>query len=305
MAWRSRTIAPGHRFLRPERGPRIPSGAARAKLPAAILGFVVVILGLKAVSLGSGEFRRLIGLVPVANNRAPEPPGDDGPAAPALEDVVLAVRTAGLPPGSPVATLARDYISRCQEPAVPAGAARDRGPTGAGFAPRTLDNRVMEEGVAGRSQPTGLSTCQGITGLLAVGVPPEDPRVVAGVEWLRDHYTLDANPGSPRPAEGLYGYYYELARTLATLGYDRLRDSRGVEHDWRRELESHLSERQQPDGSWRNPEESSDPRRRDPLVITGYGLMTLLQTRQPGGWPNPPARARQESGVSPVAALPR
>jgi hypothetical protein len=97
--------------------------------------------------------------------------------------------------------------------------------------------------------------------------------VSAAFDWLRAHYTLDANPGMSRPGEGLYRYYYELANTMKALGQDHLRDARGIDHDWRRELE--LASRQLPDGSWHNPVESPEHGQSHPTVITSYALLAL------------------------------
>jgi hypothetical protein len=128
--------------------------------------------------------------------------------------------------------------------------------------------------------PNGASTCLGLTSLLAAGVAPGDARVRAAVHWLEEHYTLDAHPGMARPHEGLFGYYYELARAMTALGFDRLRDSRGGVHNWRTELKRKLSEQQNADGSWTNPDESPEPAGRAPGTTTSLALLSLVQLRR-------------------------
>jgi hypothetical protein len=80
--------------------------------------------------------------------------------------------------------------------------------------------------------------------------------------------------------EGLYGYYYEFAKAMTALGYDRLRDARGDMHNWRTELKRKLSEQQKFDGSLTNPDESHEPACRAPVTITSLALMTLVQFRE-------------------------
>lgn len=100
--------------------------------------------------------------------------------------------------------------------------------------------------------------------LLLSGVQPSDPRAVAALGWISRNWTLERNPGfeaakDPVAAgqQGLYYYYFTLARTLAL--YERVtrkplvvQDAEGRTHDWRASLAQRLVSLQRPDGGWRN-----------------------------------------------------
>jgi len=100
--------------------------------------------------------------------------------------------------------------------------------------------------------------------LLLSGVQPADPRAVAALGWISRNWTLDRNPGfeqSKDPTlagqQGLYYYFFTLARTLAL--YERVtkqplvvQGADGRRHDWRASLAQRLVALQRPDGGWRN-----------------------------------------------------
>jgi squalene-hopene/tetraprenyl-beta-curcumene cyclase len=187
--------------------------------------------------------------------------------------LLQAMRAAGVAAGDPYIRKASVFIARCQVTGEP-------GATGDGDRGGFLARPVVVAGGATRMRtvhPTGAATCLGLTSLLAAGATRDDPRVRDAVRWLEGHYTLDAHPGMAHAREGLYGYYYEFARTMTALRRDRIRDARGVVHDWRAELGRTLADRQHPDGSWTNPEESRDPSECAPSTITSLALLTLRQ----------------------------
>jgi squalene-hopene/tetraprenyl-beta-curcumene cyclase len=93
-------------------------------------------------------------------------------------------------------------------------------------------------------------TYGGLKSFLYAGVSKEDPRVKAAVAWIRNHYTLEENPGMGKA--GLYYYYHTFAKAMTALGDDVFVDAAGKQHNWRRELADALKARQQQDGSWRN-----------------------------------------------------
>ncbi|MFM8980019.1 MAG: hypothetical protein ACKOSS_06105, partial [Planctomycetia bacterium] len=100
--------------------------------------------------------------------------------------------------------------------------------------------------------------------LLLSGVQPSDPRAVAALGWISRNWTLERNPGfeeakDPAAAgqQGLYYYYFTLARTLAL--YERVtkkpllvQDAQGRAHEWRAALAQRLVGLQRQDGGWRN-----------------------------------------------------
>lgn len=117
----------------------------------------------------------------------------------------------------------------------------------------------------------GSMTYAGLKSMLYAGVDADDPRVKAAVEWAKQHYTLEENPGMGEA--GLYYYFHTFAKALATMGEPTLTDDAGVDHDWRQELVDELASRQRPDGSWINKTERW--LESDPNLVTGYALLAL------------------------------
>lgn len=125
----------------------------------------------------------------------------------------------------------------------------------------------------------GSMTYAGIKSLIYAGVSKEDKRVQAALGWIRQNYTVEANPGLPaaRNQQGLYYYYHTMAKCMDVLGMDLFEDAQGVRHDWRRDLTRALAQRQQANGSWINPQDRWFES--DPNLVTGYALMTLSYTK--------------------------
>lgn len=114
-------------------------------------------------------------------------------------------------------------------------------------------------------------TYAGLKSMIHAGLTPDDPRVEAATNWIKQFYTLEENPGLDQ--QGLYYYYHTFAKALSVAGYETFTDADGVEHDWRKELAEHLFSLQQPDGSWLNP--SDRWMEGDPNLVTGYALLAL------------------------------
>lgn len=114
-------------------------------------------------------------------------------------------------------------------------------------------------------------TYAGLKSFIHAGLTPEDPRVEAATNWIKQFYSLDENPGLDQ--QGLFYYYHTFAKALTVAGYDTFTDAEGNEHDWRKELAEHLFERQQDDGSWLNPNDRW--MEGDPNLVTGYALLAL------------------------------
>jgi squalene-hopene/tetraprenyl-beta-curcumene cyclase len=123
------------------------------------------------------------------------------------------------------------------------------------------------------------------------GLPGDDPRVVAAVQWIQDNWTLAVNPGAD-PAlgekvqyQGLFYYYMVLAQALELAKVQTVRvpsapatggetEPATREVDWRQALRSHLESIQQPDGTWVN---GKNDRWMEglPLLCTCYALTAL------------------------------
>jgi squalene-hopene/tetraprenyl-beta-curcumene cyclase len=113
------------------------------------------------------------------------------------------------------------------------------------------------------------------------GLAKDDPRLAAAFDWCRENYTLDVNPGfvtskDPSAAyQGLFYYFYTLARALDAFGVEALVDGSGSEHRWRAEVAGRLvSMQSKVDGSWTN---KNSPRwwEGNPVLATAYALLTL------------------------------
>src|SRR5262249_9247029 len=95
----------------------------------------------------------------------------------------------------------------------------------------------------------GSMTYAGIKSMIYCGVSKDEPRMKKALEWIQQHYPVDANPGMPKALEhrGLYYYYRTMAKCLDLVGDDYLVDASGVKHDWRAEITAALAKRQRDD----------------------------------------------------------
>lgn len=169
--------------------------------------------------------------------------GDERPDLSNLQFAVEALRAADTDPKDPAWGRAIQFISRCQnrsESNDQTWAANDGGFV---YAPG--------ESFAGATRSYGSMTFAGIKSLLFAHVDKTDPRVQAGVDWARAHYSVEENPGL-----GQQGYYYYVdtfARTLALLGEPTLKSADKTDHRWAEELARKLLAMQDKEGWWSNP----------------------------------------------------
>jgi squalene-hopene/tetraprenyl-beta-curcumene cyclase len=126
--------------------------------------------------------------------------------------------------------------------------------------------------VDGGLRSYGSMTYAGLKSMLYAGVEKDDPRVVAALDFIRNHYSLEENPGMG--AAGLYYYYHTFAKALAAAEIDVLTDDAGTSHNWREDLFNRLASQQAADGSFVNQE---NPRwlEGDRSLVTGYALLAL------------------------------
>ncbi|MBI9078043.1 MAG: hypothetical protein JEZ02_21780 [Desulfatibacillum sp.] len=102
-----------------------------------------------------------------------------------------------------------------------------------------------------RSHSYGSMTYAGVKSLLYARVDKNDERVQKAVEWIRNNYTLDFNPGFG--TYSVFYYYMTFSKCMAALGDDTLVDAMGQEHHWREDLVSKLVSIQKEGGYWQNP----------------------------------------------------
>ena len=143
------------------------------------------------------------------------------------------------------------------------------------------DTKVAEKKVLGEKGMPGYGsmTYAGVKSMIYCNVDANDPRMKKALEWLAKNYTTEVNPGMPeaRASWGLYYYYHTMAKALHLLGQDKVKDAKGVEHDWRADLTAALGKRQKPDGSFTNP--AANWMEAEPSLVGGYVLMTLAYTK--------------------------
>lgn len=196
---------------------------------------------------------------------------------------VEALLAAGISKDDPAVQRALKFISRCQN--LP-GETNDQP-----FAKKTTDDDkggFVYEPAAGEKSPhktaagglrsVGGMTYSGLKSFLYAGVDKKDPRVVAAITWVRNHYTLDENPGMGKA--GLFYYYHTFAKAMDALGEDTFVDAKGGKHDWRRELFTALQKQQLANGSWRNMGERTFGEDNAELA-TGFALLSLSYTKAP------------------------
>jgi squalene-hopene/tetraprenyl-beta-curcumene cyclase len=193
--------------------------------------------------------------------------------------LVEALRDTGLPADDPSLKKALVFVSRCQN-------------LKGEFNDQEWSSRVNDGGFvystanggetfAGKTADGGLRsyasmTYAGLKSMIYAGLDKNDPRVKAALTYIKQHYTLDENPGLGQ--QGLYYYYHTFAKTMSVLGEPTIVDSKGVSHDWRAELIAALAKRQQPDGGWVNPADRF--MEGDPNLVTAYALLALAYTRK-------------------------
>lgn len=195
-----------------------------------------------------------------------------------------ALYDAGLSPDEPAFQRALVFLSRAQnlEAANPAEWAGNDGgfvytPANGG---ESMGSEYAGEGRFGENIPAGEArslrsygsmTYAGFKSMLHAGLSPDDVRVRAAFDWIRNHWTFDENPGAGQ--QGLYYYYHTMARSLRASQQDSIADIDGVEHNWRVELIDAIASRQRPDGSWVN--DADRWMEGSPELVTIYCILAL------------------------------
>jgi squalene-hopene/tetraprenyl-beta-curcumene cyclase len=198
--------------------------------------------------------------------------------------LVEALKTLGAKDDDPNIQKALIFVSRCQNLESP----YNQTP----LAAKVNDGGFIYTVAGGGSSPAGNTangglrsygsmTYAGLKSMIYAGLTAKDPRVKAASEWIRNHYTLEENPGLGQ--QGLYYYFDTFAKTLAALKVDQFEDAAGQKHDWRKELAEQLFHLQQQNGSWLNPKERW--LEGDPNLATAYALLALKYCEPIGASP--------------------
>jgi len=213
--------------------------------------------------------------------------GYDSKSRPDLSNTAFfleALKEAGIPKDDPAYKKAMAFVSRCQnlkgehndQPW--AGKVNDGSflySSAGGGTTKSFDQPDSNGGMPGYAS----ITYAGIKSLIYCGLTKDDPRVKAGLDWLRKNYDLDRNPGMPAGREE-WGLFYALSsgsKMFAALGEAEFTDAKGVKHDWRKDMLAVLAKRQKADGSWSN--EKDRWMEGDTGLVTGFALMALGNIR--------------------------
>ncbi len=124
---------------------------------------------------------------------------------------------------------------------------------------------------AGSPRSYASMTYAGLLSFIYANVDKEDERVQAAVKWIKEHFTLEENYGMG--AQGLYYNYHTMAKALRLYGQSTFVDSKGITHNWYRELAGKLIAVQKSDGSWVN--ENSRWMEALPVLATSYAILSL------------------------------
>jgi len=122
-----------------------------------------------------------------------------------------------------------------------------------------------------RSHSYGSMTYAGVKSLLYARVKTDDIRVQRAVSWIKNHYTLEENPGFGTVS--LYYYYMTAAKCLDVLGQDVLVDNKGVNHSWREDMLNKLVSLQKEDGYWVNDNGRYWENIKD--LVTAYAVIAI------------------------------
>ena len=188
---------------------------------------------------------------------------------------LLALDAAGLPKDDPTWVKAQVFLHRCQNINFPITLNIE----GVEYTVQPYNHYGGYDGgfiyypgtsLAGGQTSYGSMTGAGIWGLLLSGVPKTDPRIVAAMNWVKNHYTWDTNPGIGWWR--MYYYYLSMSKALTMYGQSTIDG-----HDWYQELYNKIVGMQitvgSGEGYWSTSNEDYVPD-----LTTAYAILSL-QTR--------------------------
>ena len=117
----------------------------------------------------------------------------------------------------------------------------------------------------------GSMTYAGLLSFNYADVKKDDPRVVAALDWLRQNYSTDENPGLGK--RGYYNYLHLMTKALVSAGVQQLETADGKKIDWKPEVAKKLIDIQKGDGQWVN--DVGGFMENDPVLVTSYCTLTL------------------------------
>jgi squalene-hopene/tetraprenyl-beta-curcumene cyclase len=132
---------------------------------------------------------------------------------------------------------------------------------------------------AGGTASYGSMTLAGVLSFYYANLRKDDPRVQDALRWIRQHYTVEENPGLRNKT--LYYYYMVFAKALHIYDEPIIVDVHGVPHNWREDLGRKLLAVQYPEGYWVNDDPSwwMDNK----VLVTAFATMALEHILHPQG----------------------
>ena len=169
-----------------------------------------------------------------------------------------------------------DFVTRCQN--LP-GANKEPWASGdpankGGFIYFPGDSKAGEMDTADGKKALrsyGTMSYAGLLSFIYADLKKDDPRVTAALDWLKQNYTLDENPGLKNA--GLFYYYHLMTKGLTAAGVDTLTLPDGRKVDWKNDLALKLISAQNADGSWVN--DNARWMEKDNVLVTTYCVMSL------------------------------
>ena len=124
-------------------------------------------------------------------------------------------------------------------------------------------------------------TYAAIKTLLYAHVDKSDPRVQQAFDWISRNFTVKENPGmasrqnAKAGLNGLFYYYHTMAKCLGVYGEPVIKDSKGTEHRWAKELSDQILSLQHEEGHWQNTSERWWENL--PALDTAYAIVSLCE----------------------------
>jgi squalene-hopene/tetraprenyl-beta-curcumene cyclase len=203
---------------------------------------------------------------------------------------VEAMKLAGVPADDEAMQRAILFLQRCQNSPefnpVPIERADGRVVVagqdgGAGYHPGESKAGLVDRGDGTFvSRSYGSMTYALLKCYLFAGVPLDDGRVQAALRWIAANWTVELNPGfDPASAQGaeyqgLFYYWFTMAKALDASPLDILVTPDGKAHAWRDELLRKLLEISFREGFWTN-DQSSRWMEEFPVLATSYALSAM------------------------------
>ena len=163
---------------------------------------------------------------------------------------------------------------------------------GSGYAPGESKAGLDDNGDGTfTSRSYGSMTYALLKCYLFAGLKLDDPRVTAALKWIAAHWNVDQNPGfDPKSAkgaeyQGLFYYWFTMAKTLDASGMATITTPDGKQHAWRDELLRKLLETSMNEGFWTNAK-SSRWMEEFPVLASSYALIAMdhcLGPKKAGG----------------------